>query len=73
PLVEAKLPAVVKKAVVQKLQGQLIKNVTLEGEGLTNKGEVTTEVEEMFINVISVTNGDTGLLNVQNVIKKDKE
>jgi len=69
PLAEAELLAVVRKIAVQKLQGQLIKRVTLEGEGLTNEREVMTEAEGMPISVTSVKNGDTSLLNVLKVIK----
>lgn len=72
-MAEVKLPTAMNKAVVQKLQDQLIKKVTLEEEGLTNEEEVMAEAGEMPITITSVTSGDTDVLNVLKVIKQEKE
>ena len=69
---KVKLPAVVKKEVVQRLRDILRDKVAPEVEGHTIMEEVMVEVEEMPTSVTSVTNGDTGLLNVLKMSKADR-
>ena len=64
PLAEEELPTIVKRAAVQRPQGQQRKKVALGEEGHTKEEGEMAEAEEMPISVTSVTSGDTGPFNV---------
>lgn len=69
PLVEVKLPVVVKNAAGQILWDRLREKVAPEVEGHTYVEEVMEDIEEMPTSVTSVTSGGTCLLNVLKVSK----
>ena len=71
-MVEVELPIAMKREIIRRLWDRVRGKVTLEEKGHTDMEEVMAEVEEMPISVTSVTNGDTGLLNVLKMSKLDK-
>jgi len=72
PLAEVKLPRVTKRVVVRRLQDKARGKVTLEEEYHTNVEEVMVEAKKIPISVTSVTNVDTGHLNVLKMSTLDK-
>lgn len=72
PMEEVELLIVMKRAIVRRLRDKLIRKETPEVEGHTSEEEVMAEAEEIPSSVTSVTNGDTGLLNVLKMNQLDR-
>ena len=63
PLAEEELPTILKRATVQRPQGQHKRKVALEAEGHTKEEGEMVEEEELSTSVTSATSGGTGPLS----------